>query len=86
MRPGRVGAVGRAGRPGSGRTPRVRPGGAMRAAGGRPAVDPAEVRALVQARIGGVTAPEEVLVWDDLARSEVGKVVGQEVRAQLLRA
>jgi fatty-acyl-CoA synthase len=50
------------------------------------AVDPAEVRAFVKARIGGVKAPKEVLVWDDLPRSKVGKVVKPEIRAQLLRA
>jgi acyl-CoA synthetase (AMP-forming)/AMP-acid ligase II len=49
-------------------------------------VDPAEVRAFVKARIGGVKAPKEVLVWDDLPRSKVGKVVKPEIRAQLLRA
>jgi acyl-CoA synthetase (AMP-forming)/AMP-acid ligase II len=48
-------------------------------------VDPAEVRAFVKARIGGVKAPKEVLVWDDLPRSKVGKVVKPEIRAQLLR-
>jgi fatty-acyl-CoA synthase len=48
------------------------------------AVDPAEVRAFVKARIGGVKAPKEVLVWDDLPRSKVGKVVKPEIRAQLL--
>jgi acyl-CoA synthetase (AMP-forming)/AMP-acid ligase II len=47
-------------------------------------VDPAEVRAFVKARIGGVKAPKEVLVWDDLPRSKVGKVVKPEIRAQLL--
>ncbi|WP_246078424.1 AMP-binding enzyme [Modestobacter excelsi] len=50
------------------------------------AVDPAELRAFVKAWIGGVEAPKEVLVWDDLPRSEVGKVVEPEIRAQLLRA
>jgi acyl-CoA synthetase (AMP-forming)/AMP-acid ligase II len=49
-------------------------------------VDPAEVRAFVKARIGGVKAPKEVLVWDDLPRSKVGKVVKPEIRAQLLGA
>jgi fatty-acyl-CoA synthase len=47
-------------------------------------VDPGEVRAFVKARIGGVKAPKEVLVWDDLPRSKVGKVVKPEIRAQLL--
>jgi fatty-acyl-CoA synthase len=50
------------------------------------AIDPAEVRAFVKARISGVEAPKEVLVWDDLPRSKVGKVVKPEIRAQLLRA
>jgi fatty-acyl-CoA synthase len=50
------------------------------------AIDPAEVRAFVKARISGVEAPKEVLVWDDLPRSKVGKVVKPEIRAKLLRA
>ena len=48
-------------------------------------LDPAEVRAFVKARIGSVKAPKEVLVWDDLPRSKVGKVVKPEIRGQLLR-
>jgi acyl-CoA synthetase (AMP-forming)/AMP-acid ligase II len=48
------------------------------------AVDATEVRAFVKARIGSVKAPKEVLVWADLPRSKVGKVVKPEIRAQLL--
>ncbi|MGY1728162.1 AMP-binding protein [Geodermatophilus sp. SYSU D01062] len=47
------------------------------------ALDPADVRAFVRARIGGVKAPEDVLVWADLPRSEVGKVLKGDVRSQL---
>ncbi|MEU1183285.1 long-chain fatty acid--CoA ligase [Streptomyces sp. NPDC005820] len=44
-----------------------------------------DVRAFVKARIGGVKAPKQVEVWPDLPRSKVGKVLKNEVRAQLLR-
>ena len=47
-------------------------------------VDPAEVRAFVKARIGGVKAPKEVLVWDDLPRSKVGKVLKSEIKQELI--
>ncbi|MGY1782790.1 acyl-CoA synthetase [Geodermatophilus sp. SYSU D01036] len=50
------------------------------------AVDPADVRAFVRARLGGVKAPKDVLVWADLPRSKVGKVLKGDVRAHLLTA
>ncbi|MGY1832777.1 long-chain fatty acid--CoA ligase [Geodermatophilus sp. SYSU D01180] len=50
------------------------------------ALDPADVRAFVRARIGGVKAPKDVLVWADLPRSKVGKVLKGDVRAHLLTA
>ncbi|MGY1784481.1 AMP-binding protein [Geodermatophilus sp. SYSU D00698] len=50
------------------------------------ALDPADVRAFVRARIGGVKAPKEVLVWADLPRSTVGKVLKGDVRSRLLTA
>ncbi|MGY1735670.1 AMP-binding protein [Geodermatophilus sp. SYSU D00684] len=50
------------------------------------ALDPAAVRAFVRARIGGVKAPQDVLVWADLPRSKVGKALKGDVRAHLLTA
>lgn len=46
-------------------------------------VDPGAVRDHVKSRIGSVKAPKEVLVWDDLPRSKVGKVLKTEVKSQL---
>ncbi|PWW24310.1 AMP-binding enzyme [Geodermatophilus normandii] len=50
------------------------------------ALDPADVRAFARARIGGVKAPKEVLVWADLPRSKVGKVLKPDIRARLVPA
>ena len=47
-------------------------------------VTPNEVRTFVKARIGSVKAPKQVDVWPDLPRSKVGKVLKNEVKAQLL--
>ncbi len=47
--------------------------------------DPDDVRAFVRERLGGVKAPKQVLVWDDLPRSKVGKVLKTDIRAGLLR-
>jgi acyl-CoA synthetase (AMP-forming)/AMP-acid ligase II len=51
-------------------------------AGVRP--DPDDLRAFARARIGSVKAPKEVLVWADLPRSKVGKVLKPDIRARLL--
>jgi acyl-CoA synthetase (AMP-forming)/AMP-acid ligase II len=45
--------------------------------------DPDAVIAFVKARIGSVKAPKEVLVWEDLPRSTVGKVLKTEIKAKL---
>jgi acyl-CoA synthetase (AMP-forming)/AMP-acid ligase II len=46
-------------------------------------VDVDELLAFVKARIGGVKAPKQVEVWDDLPRSKVGKVLKSEIRTAL---
>lgn len=46
-------------------------------------VDPAEVVAFVKGKIGSIKAPKEVLVWPDLPRSKVGKVLKSEIKAAL---
>ena len=46
-------------------------------------IDPDELIAFVKARIGSVKAPKEVLVWPDLPRSKVGKVLKSDIKAQL---
>ena len=46
--------------------------------------DPDDVRAFVRERIGGVKAPKEVLVWGDLPRSKVGKVLKVDIRSSVL--
>jgi len=47
--------------------------------------DPAELIAFTKARIGSVKAPKEVLVWADLPRSKVGKVLKPDIKARLGR-
>ena len=46
--------------------------------------DPDDVRAFVRERIGGVKAPKQVLVWEDLPRSKVGKVLKTDIRSSVL--
>ncbi|MFH5231409.1 acyl-CoA synthetase [Antrihabitans spumae] len=46
-------------------------------------VDEGEVIAFVKARIGSVKAPKAVLIWPDLPRSKVGKVLKNEIKGQL---
>ena len=46
--------------------------------------DPEDVRVFVRERIGGVKAPKEVLVWGDLPRSKVGKVLKVDIRSSVL--
>jgi len=43
-----------------------------------------ELRAVVRERLGSVKAPKEVLVWPDLPRSKIGKVLKTDVRTRLL--
>ena len=47
-------------------------------------VDAAEVKAFVKGRIGSVKTPKDVLSWDDLPRSKVGKVLKNEIKATLI--
>ena len=47
-------------------------------------VSESEVRNYVKSRLGGVKAPKQVEVWDDLPRSKVGKVLKNEVKARLI--
>jgi acyl-CoA synthetase (AMP-forming)/AMP-acid ligase II len=47
-------------------------------------LDPGAVRAFVKARIGSVKAPKELLVWPELPRSKVGKVLKTEIRETVL--
>ena len=46
-------------------------------------IDLDELIAFVKARIGSVKAPKEVLLWPDLPRSKVGKVLKSDIKAQL---
>jgi fatty-acyl-CoA synthase len=45
--------------------------------------EPAELISSVKARIGSVKAPKEVLVWPDLPRSTVGKVLKTTIKERL---
>jgi acyl-CoA synthetase (AMP-forming)/AMP-acid ligase II len=47
-------------------------------------VDADGVRLFVRERIGGVKAPKEVIVWGDLPRSKVGKVLKADIRTSVL--
>ena len=47
------------------------------------ALDPAELTAFVKERIGSVKTPKQVLVWDDLPRSKVGKVLKADIKHRL---
>jgi fatty-acyl-CoA synthase len=46
-------------------------------------VESDEVIQFVKGRIGSVKAPKEIVVWPDLPRSKVGKVLKNEIKAQL---
>lgn len=46
-------------------------------------VDSAAVMAFVKARIGSVKTPKEIIVWADLPRSKVGKVLKNEIKGVL---
>jgi acyl-CoA synthetase (AMP-forming)/AMP-acid ligase II len=43
-----------------------------------------ELRAFVKARLGSVKAPKEVVLWPELPRSKVGKVLKKDVRSTLV--
>jgi acyl-CoA synthetase (AMP-forming)/AMP-acid ligase II len=48
-------------------------------------VEGPELIAFVKERIGSVKAPKQIAVWDQLPRSRVGKVLKNDVRAELIR-
>ncbi|OYV01535.1 MAG: AMP-dependent acyl-CoA synthetase [Burkholderiales bacterium PBB5] len=45
---------------------------------------PEALTAFVKARLGSVKTPKQVLLWSDLPRSKVGKVLKKEIRSTLL--
>ena len=45
-----------------------------------------EVRNYVKSRLGSVKTPKQVVVWTELPRSKVGKVLKAEVKAILLNS
>jgi fatty-acyl-CoA synthase len=47
-------------------------------------LDPDELRSFVKQRIGSVKAPKDVLVWADLPRSKVGKVLKTEIKTRIV--
>lgn len=49
-------------------------------------VDLDDLRAFVRSGVGGVKAPKEYLIWDDLPRSKVGKVLKREIRSRVVAA
>ena len=51
-----------------------------------PPIEADELTAFVKARIGSVKTPKEILVWPDLPRSTLGKVLKNEIQQQLLAA
>jgi fatty-acyl-CoA synthase len=46
-------------------------------------IDPTELIAFAKERIGSVKAPKEILLWPDLPRSKVGKVLKPDIKARL---
>ena len=46
-------------------------------------VDLADVTAFVRERLGGVKAPKQIEVWEELPRSRVGKILKGEIRDRL---
>ena len=48
------------------------------------ATAPDAVKAFVKERIGSVKTPKQIEIWPDLPRSKVGKILKNEIRAQLL--
>src|SRR4029453_15859761 len=49
-------------------------------------ITPDAVKVFVKERIGSVKTPKQVEIWPDLPRSKVGKVLKNEIKAQLLPA
>jgi fatty-acyl-CoA synthase len=49
-------------------------------------VDPVELAGFARDHLGGVKAPKQVHVWNDLPRSKVGKVLKTDIKARLRRA
>jgi acyl-CoA synthetase (AMP-forming)/AMP-acid ligase II len=49
-------------------------------------VPPAELREYAKGLLGSVKAPKQLLVWPDLPRSKVGKVLKAEVKEKLARS
>ncbi len=49
-------------------------------------VDAAALTAFVKNRLGSIKSPKEILVWDDLPRSKVGKILKTTIRHDLLDA
>ncbi|MEU4396098.1 long-chain fatty acid--CoA ligase [Kribbella sp. NPDC023855] len=47
-------------------------------------VTESEVRNYVKSKLGSVKAPKQVIVWPDLPRSKVGKVLKNEIKARLV--
>jgi acyl-CoA synthetase (AMP-forming)/AMP-acid ligase II len=47
-------------------------------------VTESEVRNYVKSKLGSVKAPKQVIVWPDLPRSKVGKVLKTEIKARLV--
>ena len=47
-------------------------------------LDPADLHAFARSRLGGVKAPKQIEIWDDLPRSRVGKVLKKDIRRQLM--
>lgn len=45
--------------------------------------EPAELISYTKGRIGSVKASKDVLIWDDLPRSKVGKVLKNDIKAAL---
>ncbi|MFJ8911147.1 AMP-binding protein [Amycolatopsis sp. NPDC102389] len=43
-----------------------------------------ELRAAVKERLGSIKTPKEILIWPDLPRSKIGKVLKTEIRKALL--
>lgn len=48
-------------------------------------VDVEELKAFVKAQIGSVKTPKQIYVWEELPRSKVGKVLKNEIKAELLK-
>ena len=46
-------------------------------------LDPSEIKSFVKQRLGSVKTPKQIEVWPDLPRSKVGKVLKNDLKAQL---